>query len=197
MRAWRFSGTFPGRIRKLLVFVPWQRELLDGLLGADLIGFHIQSHCNNFLETVDRTAGIAHRLGAFRGQPARTSDQRAAVPHQRGIHGVRRLTLSRANPLIWSVLRCLAQAGRARRPFGHGRGSHGLHQRAFRSVSAASKRSSKNIRSTAGNSRSCKSARPAALHIRRYHDLMRGSAKRSRRGSIARFQTGSGSRSSC
>jgi trehalose 6-phosphate synthase len=25
------------------------------LLGADLIGFHIQSHCNNFLETVDRT----------------------------------------------------------------------------------------------------------------------------------------------
>ena len=34
---------------------PWQRELLDGLLGADLIGFHIQSHCNNFLQTVDRT----------------------------------------------------------------------------------------------------------------------------------------------
>src|SRR5450755_2840695 len=33
---------------------PWQKELLDGLLGADLIGFHIQSHCNNFLETVDR-----------------------------------------------------------------------------------------------------------------------------------------------
>ena len=33
---------------------PWQRELLDGLLGADLIGFHIQSHCNNFLQTVDR-----------------------------------------------------------------------------------------------------------------------------------------------
>lgn len=34
---------------------PWQRELLDGLLGADLIGFQIQSHCNNFLETVDAT----------------------------------------------------------------------------------------------------------------------------------------------
>ena len=33
---------------------PWQRELLDGLLGADLIGFHIQAHCNNFLDTVDR-----------------------------------------------------------------------------------------------------------------------------------------------
>ena len=33
---------------------PWQRELLDGMLGADLIGFHIQAHCNNFQETVDR-----------------------------------------------------------------------------------------------------------------------------------------------
>ncbi|HEU4635217.1 MAG TPA: trehalose-6-phosphate synthase [Edaphobacter sp.] len=33
---------------------PWQRELLDGLLGADLIGFHVQAHCNNFLNTVDR-----------------------------------------------------------------------------------------------------------------------------------------------
>ena len=33
---------------------PWQRELLDGLLGADLIGFHVRGHCNNFLNTVDR-----------------------------------------------------------------------------------------------------------------------------------------------
>ena len=33
---------------------PWQHRLVEGLLGADLIGFHIQSHCNNFLETVDR-----------------------------------------------------------------------------------------------------------------------------------------------
>ncbi len=34
---------------------PWGRELIDGLLGADLIGFHIQSHCNNFLSSVDRS----------------------------------------------------------------------------------------------------------------------------------------------
>ncbi len=33
---------------------PWQQALLDGLLGADLIGFHIQAHCNNFMSTVDR-----------------------------------------------------------------------------------------------------------------------------------------------
>src|SRR5713101_575905 len=34
---------------------PWQRELLIGLLGADVIGFHIQAHCTNFLQTADRT----------------------------------------------------------------------------------------------------------------------------------------------
>jgi len=34
---------------------PWGRELLDGLLGADLVSFHIQAHCNNFLESVDQS----------------------------------------------------------------------------------------------------------------------------------------------
>ena len=34
---------------------PWQTEILDGMLGADLVGFHTQFHCNNFLETVDRS----------------------------------------------------------------------------------------------------------------------------------------------
>src|SRR6266853_842022 len=33
---------------------PWQQDLLDGMLGADIISFHIQAHCQNFLETVDR-----------------------------------------------------------------------------------------------------------------------------------------------
>ena len=34
---------------------PWQPEILRGMLGADLVGFHTQFHCNNFLDTVDRT----------------------------------------------------------------------------------------------------------------------------------------------
>jgi trehalose 6-phosphate synthase len=32
---------------------PWQAALVDGMLGADLVAFHTQAHCNNFLETVD------------------------------------------------------------------------------------------------------------------------------------------------
>src|SRR5204862_756819 len=33
---------------------PWQDDVLLGMLGADLIGFHTQYYCNNFLETVER-----------------------------------------------------------------------------------------------------------------------------------------------
>ena len=33
---------------------PWRDELLDGLLGSSILGFHIQFHCNNFIESVDR-----------------------------------------------------------------------------------------------------------------------------------------------
>jgi trehalose 6-phosphate synthase len=34
---------------------PWGEEILHGLLGNDLLSFHIQYHCNNFLATVERT----------------------------------------------------------------------------------------------------------------------------------------------
>src|SRR3989339_627258 len=33
---------------------PYQEEILDGMLGCDLIGFHVQYHCNNFLDTANR-----------------------------------------------------------------------------------------------------------------------------------------------
>ncbi|MBL0143189.1 MAG: trehalose-6-phosphate synthase [Betaproteobacteria bacterium] len=33
---------------------PWREELLEGLLGSSILGFHTQFHCNNFFETVDR-----------------------------------------------------------------------------------------------------------------------------------------------
>jgi trehalose 6-phosphate synthase len=33
---------------------PWREELLDGLLGSSILGFHTQNHCNNFADTVDR-----------------------------------------------------------------------------------------------------------------------------------------------
>ena len=33
---------------------PWREEIIDGLLGSTILGFHTQFHCNNFFEAVDR-----------------------------------------------------------------------------------------------------------------------------------------------
>ena len=56
---------------------PWQSDLLDGLLGADLIGFHLQAHCNNFLDTVDRVLEARVDRGRF------TVDRRGHTTHVR------------------------------------------------------------------------------------------------------------------
>ncbi|HVY12812.1 MAG TPA: trehalose-6-phosphate synthase, partial [Alphaproteobacteria bacterium] len=33
---------------------PWREEILSGLLGSSVLGFHTQFHCQNFMDTVDR-----------------------------------------------------------------------------------------------------------------------------------------------
>lgn len=32
---------------------PWREEIIDGLLGSSILGFHTQAHCNNFIDAVD------------------------------------------------------------------------------------------------------------------------------------------------
>ncbi|MDE2259884.1 MAG: trehalose-6-phosphate synthase, partial [Betaproteobacteria bacterium] len=33
---------------------PWREEIITGLLGSNILGFHTQFHCNNFVETIER-----------------------------------------------------------------------------------------------------------------------------------------------
>lgn len=33
---------------------PWRKEIIEGLLGSSILGFHTQFHCNNFIEGIDR-----------------------------------------------------------------------------------------------------------------------------------------------
>ena len=40
--------------RETLRAFPWKEELLDGMLGNDLLGFHLRYHCANFLNAVER-----------------------------------------------------------------------------------------------------------------------------------------------
>lgn len=46
---------------------PWRAEILEGLLGSTILGFHTPFHCKNFLETVDRylEARIEHEASTI------------------------------------------------------------------------------------------------------------------------------------
>lgn len=41
----------------------WREEILEGLLGSDLIGFHVHSYVQYFLSTVLRILGLEHNTG--------------------------------------------------------------------------------------------------------------------------------------
>ncbi len=44
---------------------PWKKEIIDGMLGADIIGFHTQTHCNNFMNTVGRELEALRDMDTF------------------------------------------------------------------------------------------------------------------------------------
>lgn len=60
---------------------PWREELLRGMLGSSILGFHTQLHCNNFLDAVDRF------------MEARIDREQIAVTHRK------RRTMVRAYPI--------------------------------------------------------------------------------------------------
>lgn len=54
---------------------PYQEEILDGMLACDLLGFHVQYHCNNFLDTVNRT--LECRIDAEKSNVIRNNKETA------------------------------------------------------------------------------------------------------------------------
>ncbi len=53
---------------------PWRREILQGMLGSTILGFHTRYHCKNFIETVDRylEARIEHEHSTIAYQEKET-----------------------------------------------------------------------------------------------------------------------------
>ena len=53
---------------------PWRREILQGMLGSTILGFHTRYHCKNFIETVDRylEARIEHEHSTIAFQEKET-----------------------------------------------------------------------------------------------------------------------------
>ncbi len=48
---------------EVLRILPWREEILQGLLGADLIGFHTYDYTRHFLSSVLRLLGYEHSFG--------------------------------------------------------------------------------------------------------------------------------------
>ena len=48
---------------ELFRFLPWRSEILKGLLGADLIGFHTYDYVRHFLSSTSRIVGKEHSMG--------------------------------------------------------------------------------------------------------------------------------------
>jgi trehalose 6-phosphate synthase len=69
---------------------PWRDELLTGMLGSSILGFHTQFHCNNFLESVDRFL------------ESRIDREQNAVIHQRRWTLVRSYPISVEWPNSWA-----------------------------------------------------------------------------------------------
>jgi trehalose 6-phosphate synthase/phosphatase len=50
---------------ELFRLLPWRKEILKGLLGADLIGFHTYDYVRHFLSSTARIAGVEHSMGTL------------------------------------------------------------------------------------------------------------------------------------
>ena len=69
---------FPGY--EIFAQLPWRRQIIDGLLGADLVGFQRHSDTTNFLRACRRGAGRTTRGSLIRVPgPAGTREVRAAA----------------------------------------------------------------------------------------------------------------------
>ncbi len=69
---------------------PWRDEILEGMLGSSIVGFHTQAHCNNFVDSVDRY------------MEARIDREQNAVVHQKRSSLVRPYPISIDFPNQWA-----------------------------------------------------------------------------------------------
>lgn len=50
---------------ELFRLLPWRKEILNGLLGADLVGFHTYDYVRHFLSSTARIVGVEHSMGTL------------------------------------------------------------------------------------------------------------------------------------
>jgi trehalose 6-phosphate synthase len=145
---------------------PWQKEILHGMLGADLIGFQIQFHCNNFLETVD--ASLESRIDWERFAVQRNGHLTQVKPYPISIAFPNHPVVAEKSPPSKDAL--LKELGIASEFFGIGVDridyTKGITER-FRGVEKFFEKFPNYL----GKFTLVEIGSPSRTHIKRYHDL--------------------------
>jgi trehalose 6-phosphate synthase len=104
--------------REVFRAFPWKEELLDGLLGNDLIGFHIRYHCQNFLDTLDRM--IEARVDTDRSQVTCSGQTTMIREFPISIDFTEHMALSQSPEVDAAVIRWKKRLGKAAEILGVG-----------------------------------------------------------------------------
>jgi trehalose-6-phosphate synthase len=87
---------------------PWKQELLEGMLGSDLLGFHLRYHCSNFLDTVDDAVEALvdseHRSVTREGHITRVRPFPSSIDFDEHTHHARSPAVSAATSEWWMEL---------------------------------------------------------------------------------------------
>jgi len=68
---------------------PWRDELLEGMLGSNILGFHTRYHCNNFMDAVDRLI------------EGRVDRETSTISHKGSLTAVNHYPISIEHPVKW------------------------------------------------------------------------------------------------
>ena len=104
--------------REVFRTFPWKEELLDGLFGNDMLGFHIRYHCQNFLDTVDRS--IEARVDTDRFQVDRSEHTTSIRDFPISIDFFEQLELSLSPEVNAAMSRWKSRLGRSTELLGVG-----------------------------------------------------------------------------
>ncbi len=89
---------------------PWKEEMLEGMLGNDLLGFHLRYHCQNFLEAVDRT--LEARIDQEQGEIVRGGKSTLVRPFPISIDFERQEALAQSDEVEQEIVKMRRQLSR-------------------------------------------------------------------------------------
>jgi trehalose 6-phosphate synthase len=93
--------------REVFNSFPWREEILDGMLGNDVLGFHLHHHCQNFLDSVD--CAVEARVDRSGSEISRGGHSTLVRPYPIGIDFDEHTRLAESSEVAAEMLRWEAE----------------------------------------------------------------------------------------